>query len=768
MRRRSAEVTWKKADGDRLPDRVSEGAALVLDLGRRGVLEEVGRRIRIRREGGYCGFDVGLFLLLYFTGETRTGIRKFWDVIRPHSRRLAALADRKRIPSPASMSRALDAAEPELVRPAAEWLLSLGAGIDAVLRHPSVQTYDSRGNGWHVFDFDPTVSVARQRALPEGEDLPAARRRSSAMAAGYGGRKRGDVQFRRGTLQHAGSSAWLQVMLGPGNGDGRAELEGALQVVVRTCERLGHPRERALLRTDGAFGGVPYLAACRAQGVPFLTRLNRLDLLDQPEVARIIREGRWHMVPDSLSGPRRSALDLGIVTVPPGADTRRADGTAYEPVATRVVLSRYPRTEKAEHGRVLDGWQYELFAVDVPPDVLPAADVVAAYFGRGGQENRFAQEDREAGLDRIFSYHLPGQELAVAGGLWVWNLRLVRGYALELPPDVRPVQQAYVDELDLRRVAVASNVAEVSPAGMCSAQASCEPGAACSVEEPRDEAAGENPAGPADAQTLEATPEESSVMPAVVAPRHTNPIVDVLRLIDWDQALRNRVGWSWDPDTGHLRCPDGRLLALTTVRKREHASGRTGIIFCRPAGGCDPCELRSACLRSTGPSRTPKHAEVSVPSPIAARLLDLLRARRHPKQDVSDHRPDDAEAVLAPEKPAVRRTARSRAPYSFTPLPPALPLFAVLPSLFLPAVARHLLRAAASRLTFTVAVHDPEPAPRLALIAGSIADKQHRRKTWRQNVERNALDPAARVLVEITGDNTLREMLGVGAERAAG
>jgi hypothetical protein len=152
--------------------------------------------------------------------------------------------------------------------------------------------------------------------------------------------------------------------------------------------------------------------ACRDHGVPYLTRLNRLDLLDQPDVARALRGGRWHMVPDSRSGPRRSALDLGIVTVPPGADTRRADGTPYEPVATRVVVSRYPRAEKAEHGRVLDGWQYELFAVDVSADALPAAEVVAAYFGRGGQENRFAQEDREAGLDRIFSYHLPGQELA--------------------------------------------------------------------------------------------------------------------------------------------------------------------------------------------------------------------------------------------------------------------------------------------------------------------------------------------------------------------
>lgn len=38
----------------------------------------------------------------------------------------------------------------------------------------------------------------------------------------------------------------------------------------------------------------------------------------------------------------------------------------------RVVVSRYRRTSVAEHGVVLDGWQYELFVVDVDPAGLPA------------------------------------------------------------------------------------------------------------------------------------------------------------------------------------------------------------------------------------------------------------------------------------------------------------------------------------------------------------------------------------------------------------
>ena len=467
MARSAAEVTWKKADGDRIPDVLGSGVALVIDLDRRGLLARIGERMRIRREGGYCAFDVLLFLLLYFATGPAVGIRRFWGQVRACGRKLAATAQRKRLASPASVSRALAAVEPGLLRPAAEWLLSEGAGIDVVLRHPAVQTYDARGDGWHVFDFDPTVTTLRHRALPEGEDLPEARRRSEhTAAAGYPGRKRGDVQFSRGTLQHAGSAAWLQAMLGPGNGDGHAALEAGLGVVVRTCKRLEHPLARALLRMDGAFGWVPHFDACRAHGVPFITRLTRPELFELPEVLRALHESLWHLVPDSLSGPQRSALDLGIVTVPSGRTTVQKDGTPYAPVAVRGVVSRYPRSDKdkPEHGRLIDGWQYELFVVDVAADALPAPDAVAMYFGRAGQENRFAQEDHEVGLDRIFSYHLPGQEFAVVVGLWVWNLRLVRGFELEPPPVLRPVQEAYVAKVDVRGAfLVASVPADRSP-----------------------------------------------------------------------------------------------------------------------------------------------------------------------------------------------------------------------------------------------------------------------------------------------------------------
>lgn len=757
MDRRRAEVTWKEADRERIPDDLAEGAALVLDLERRGVLEAIGERVRIRREGGYCGFDILLFLLLYFAVRQSLGLRKFWGLVRGCGHKLAALGRRRQLPSPASVSRALDSVEPELLRPASEWLLSAGAGIDAVLRHPSVQTYDARGEGWHVFDFDPTVTTLRHRALPEGDDLPAARRRAKQASAGYAGRKRGDVQFRRGTLQHAGSGAWLQAMLHPGNGKSHLELAAALGVVVRTCERLGHPTVRALMRMDGEFGWVPYVDACRTRGVPCLTRLTRPELFEQAEVLRALREGTWHFVPDSRSGPRRSALDLGVVTVPPGVDTRRPDGTAYEPIAVRVVCSRYPRTEKAEHGRVIDGWQYELFVVDVAADALPAPAAVALYFGRSALENRFAQEDREEVLDRIFSYHLPGQEFAVAVGLFAWNLRLARGFELEPPPAVRPAQQPYVAEVDRREVTPAPSPPVAEPPGrepQVEAQTPTEPAPGCGAE---SSPAGASMAAGSLAAAATADDGRASREPASAIGRED--IVGELRRIDWSQALRNRRGWSWDAVTGHLRCAEGRDLVLTTVRKSEHSPGCTFVIFCRPTGGCTPCDARAGCLRSERP-RSAKHAEIPVPMPIAAGLRLLLRAQRTAARQV-------AAKVDVPGKPSTRSTKRVARCFPIAPLssPPAQ--LAVLPSLFLPALARRTLREAGTGLTVELRVNLPPPSqPRPRLVAASVADVQHRRMTWQQHFDRHSLPQDALVHVELAGGDALRRLLAAPPLRA--
>ena len=758
MARRTAKVTWKNADKERIPESIGEGAVLTLDLANRGMLEQIGERFRIRREGGYCGFDVVLFLLLYFSCGVEIGLRKFWETVRPCNRKVAAIAGRKQLASPASMSRALSAVETALLRPAAEWLLSEGAGIDELLRHPSVQTYDACGEGWHVFDFDPTVTTLRHRALPEGEDLPAARRRSEHTAApGYSGRKRGDVQFSRGTLQHAGSAAWLQAMLGPGSGDGRAQLQAALGVVVRTCNRLRHPLARTMLRMDGGFGWVPYLAACRSHGVGCLTRLTRRDLYEQPDVLRQFREGPWYSVPDSLSGPRRSALDLGVVTLPPGHGSHQEDGTPYPPVAVRVVVSRFPQTGKATHGRVIDGWQYEMFVADVPAEAFPAPEVVAQYFGRAGQENRFAQEDREAGLDRIFSYHLPGQEFATVIGLWTWNLRLARGFELAPPPPLRPAQQPYVAEVDTRAILPASapvaddlqQLAVQSDAPQLPAPAPVADDVQQTAVQAEERLQDASTPVPVSAVSTDAKP---GIAEVTEDPPETE-IQKLLRSIDWEDALRRNRGWSFDPTDGRLKCRDGRDLVLFAVRRGVEVRGRMRLMFRRPSKGCLACELPARCLDSDNPRRA-KRIEIPVPSGIAIRLRELLAGRHN--------RAAESKAARAAATPP-----RPRSAFVIAPLPPTAVFLAVLPALFLPAVARQLLRSAAAGLSIAVkTLAPPAHPPWPILMAPSIAHKQHRRKTWQQNLERHALDPRTTVSVELAGSELLRHLLSTPAREA--
>ena len=195
MPRRQTRITFDRTDLSRVPDAFVESAALLLFLERLGLVVELGQHVRIRREGGYPGVDVALLLLVYFASGLKTGIRKAWEQLAPLSVAMAGLAGRRRLPSPAALSRGLAAAEPELVRPGTAWLLGEFSGADAVLRHPTTSTYDALGGAWHLFDLDMTVTTLRHRALPEEAELPQARRRSEATGRpGYPGRKRGDVQ----------------------------------------------------------------------------------------------------------------------------------------------------------------------------------------------------------------------------------------------------------------------------------------------------------------------------------------------------------------------------------------------------------------------------------------------------------------------------------------------------------------------------------------------------------------------------------------------
>jgi hypothetical protein len=679
MARRATRITFDKTDLTRVPDAFVEGAALLLHLDRLGLVDEVGERVLVRREGGYPGVDLVLLLLVYFASGLKTGLRTAWDRLGPLSVSLAGLAGRKKLPAPASLSRGLSATEPELVRPAAQWLLGEFCGGDEVLRHLVTATYDACGEAWEVFDFDWTADTLRHRALPAGEDLPAPRRRSAETAEpGYPGRKRGDVQFCRAALQHAGSALWTHIHLAPGNGDGQEGLERALDSLVATAARVDFARERCLVRMDGQFGHVPGLTACRERGIAVLGRLNRASLLEDPDVLELLRTAAWQRVPDSGSGPTRFATDLGELTLHPGKRTKRPDGSAYEAVRVRVVASIYRATTGRGAGTVVDGWQVELFVADLPTTNWPAADCVATYYARAAEENRFAQEDRELGLGRIFSYHLPGQELATAVGLALWNLRIARGVQAQRPPQACPVPT--------RRASQPPSAEDLPP-----------------------------PSWPRDPVVLK-----------------------VLAALDWQELLTSRPGWRWCTEAFVLLCPEGRPMALSGVREGAPDADRLGVIFRRPSGGCEQCGSRENCLHSERP-RASKHLELRIDGKAARKLDQRLKLTR------------GRTAVVEPADLG--------------------PVHVTLPR-FLPAEARRLHRERFRHATIHIELTEAKRHGHLRLVADSDADRQHRRKTWKQRVEDYAIDPATRIDVRVLGSDALRafidgpEQTGRGANSA--
>src|SRR5437588_1967656 len=85
-----------------------------------------------------------------------------------------------------------------------------------------------------VFDIDGTREAARQRALPQTDELPPPfRRLGDVCAPGYRGRRRGEVVRTRTTVSQAHSCQWLGTFGNRGNGRYREELRKGLSAIGR-------------------------------------------------------------------------------------------------------------------------------------------------------------------------------------------------------------------------------------------------------------------------------------------------------------------------------------------------------------------------------------------------------------------------------------------------------------------------------------------------------------------------------------------------------
>lgn len=508
------------------------GAQIVRDLAAKGLLAQLGKRLVVHRRAGHSALDAFLYLVYFFaSGGHLGGLRGFYEDYREWGTLMGALGGRATLMSSASLSRLLGVADGEELASALRWLLLDATGGLELLRDPAVTTRDARGGRWHVFDFDPSRVAYRRRALPVGDDLPPPQRRLEGLAApGYAGRKRGEWISSDALLHHAGAGLCLDVTVRQGHGEPRAQFASAVSAVAATCEALGHPRERALIRADGEFGGVPSLTEAHSAGVAYLTRMVRYDLFSLEAVRDRLATARWDRVPDSGSGPVRYAADLGDVVLPAGDDTRQSDGSRFEPVLARVVVSRFHcEPDGGRHGsgmRVGDEILEGFAALRLSPDEWPASAVVEAYYGRVGQENRLGQFDREFHAETKWSNTPGGQLLALACALFVWNMRIVRGVR-QAAPLPEPEQQS-------------TRVTTPSP-----------------TLAPRWTLATTAPATP---DPVPDTPGDEEADAALAA---------ALAEADVGQKIAHRQGWSWEPDALTLVTPAGERLPLYCVERTQ-------------------------------------------------------------------------------------------------------------------------------------------------------------------------------------------------------
>jgi hypothetical protein len=164
-------------------------------LQKHGILNTLNEQVRFARKR-FGSYEVIDFLAVLF-GSAISGERTleaFYERIQPFAVPFMALLERDQLPSRSVLARCVAA----LTEATVNALCTLF--LDDLLRcslTPDMHTgslVDRTGRNWTVCDIDGTREAARQRALPQTDDLPPpSRRLDEVCAPGSRGRKRGEA-----------------------------------------------------------------------------------------------------------------------------------------------------------------------------------------------------------------------------------------------------------------------------------------------------------------------------------------------------------------------------------------------------------------------------------------------------------------------------------------------------------------------------------------------------------------------------------------------
>lgn len=327
--------------------------------------------------------------------------------------------DRDHLPARSTLSRFLTALTQEPVEALRSLFLTDLLSRPLSKERATGDLVDREGSTRVVFEIDGTREAARQRALPQTEDLPAAYRRlDDVCAPGYTGRKRGEVVRPRTVVSQAHSYQWLGSFGNRGNGLYRKELRQALTAVARYLATHQLQQERSLIRLDGQYGTGAVLTDLA--GFAFVTRGKDYTVLDHPLV-----QARLHLPPDQLQQRPESLMVRSLYDCP-------EIPVGPEGVLCRVIVATHQASKKKSPvGVTRAGIVYELFFTNLPQRAFTEVFVVELYLHRGAFEPTLSDEDQEIDPDRCCSHSAWGQECWQIVSQWVWNEAPGTGASIE-------------------------------------------------------------------------------------------------------------------------------------------------------------------------------------------------------------------------------------------------------------------------------------------------------------------------------------------------
>ena len=704
MGRSSAIVTRISRSRAQLPGWSGVYARLVQYFRERGVLDWLENEFCIPRGSGYQPVDAFLVGLAYAAARATEGMQKFLTGLGAKGRcELAALGGRKRFPTQSSFSRLLASIGSEGVQAFSDMILALGHDEVVACFGESTSCKDAHGRPFRAYHCDQRVQAFRQRALPEAEDLPPPRRLGPNTAqTGYAGRKRGEVVQSRSLTMDAGTGMAVHLVVQSGPMDVSTAVGMACAAVEASCSRLGVAKEDTLLIHDGAGNGLEQVRASERWKQPLLVRLSLYSAIRQSDAFKSITE--WKPVVDSLSGPKREAADLEYIRYP-------------DDILMHTLISRFTCSSgvKSGAGFVDDGWQYEVFGSTFDSTRLRTEDYESLYYGRCGQENRFNQQDHEGAKAHLFSENSAGQQFLLTTGLAVWNCKTVLGLRLAQHP-ADPIGSLQLEESGYCKADGIPPLPRAEPNPSIHTPSLPLPSRLPSRSpEP-------SPRRVASTQDINSDPRTDSDMPCATR-QWPHVVAGDARL-----PLTHRMDPQFllSPCGGHIVCPKGQKLFLQTPR--AWSEGHVQLRFRAGRHTCGRCSASESCFHSKN-DRPRKELRY-----IVTEDLVLVGEGRKPRKK-KDPRPRLPPSPVALPPPVLLRPPPNAAELQFPTLVPSL----------LRNYAFSLLSMLMTHVFFRL---PPEPSPTSPLLALTAAARQHRRKTWKQQHDWNALPEGTPVSID--------------------